>query len=125
MSEMQEHGSATGTCSRSEIERLADRLAWCEKDVRRKDAELARKEAQCADLSRRLAAVVSADNARQVHFDNMRRLNDALRQQRDALQRQRDALQRQLAEIVESRGWRLLTTVHKLRLRVLGNAGSR
>ena len=118
MSEMQEHGSATGTCSRSEIERLADRLAWCEKDVRRKDAELARKEAQCADLSRRLAAVVSADNARQVHFDNMRRLNDALR-------RQRDALQRQLAGIVESRGWRLLTTVHKLRLRVLGNAGSR
>jgi hypothetical protein len=115
---MQGHSSAADTSSRSKIERLADRLTWCEKDVLRRDAELARKEAQCADLSRRLAAVVSADNARQVHFDNTRRLNDSLRQQRDELQKQ-------LAKIVESRTWRLLSSVNKLRLRVLGNAGSR
>ena len=115
---MQGHSSAADTSSRSKIEGLADRLTWCEKDVLRRDAELARKEAQCADLSRRLAAVVSADNARQVHFDNTRQMNEDLR-------RQRDDLQKQLAEIVESRAWRLLTVVHKLRLRVLGNAGSR
>lgn len=114
----QGQSSVADTSSRGEIERLADRLAWCEKDILRKDATLARKEAQLADLSRRLTAVVSADNARQVHFDNTQRMNETLR-------RQRDNLHNQLIEIHESRSWRLLTALRKLRLRVLGSSASR
>lgn len=143
MSKMQQQSSAAESPPQSDAEGLAERLTRCEEELLRKDAELARKEAQITDLFRRMAAMVSADNARQVHFDNMRQINNNLRRQRDELQKrqrdelqkqlavnnnlrsQRDELQKQLAGIVESRGWRLLTEAHRLRLRVLGTFESR
>lgn len=118
MGKTREQGSAAENPARDEVGRLSERLDQREKVILRKDAELARKEAQLADLLRRLAAVVSADNARQVHFDNTRRINDNLR-------REKESLQKQLAEIAGSRTWRALTAARRLRLRLFGNPGPR
>jgi hypothetical protein len=83
-----------------------------------KEGALARKEAQVNDLSRRLAERVTADNAYRLQMERsmaqLRQDRNNLRQRTDELERLRNQLQQQLTEITNSRGWRLLTAVHKL-----------
>jgi O-antigen biosynthesis protein len=71
--------------------------------IARKEGELARKEAQVKDLTRRLA-------------EQVRVSEDMLHPSYENLQRQRDQLREQLEGITGSRAWRLLTVLHKLRL---------
>jgi hypothetical protein len=97
---------------------LASRLA-------QKEAGLARKEAQINDLSYRLAERVGAENARQVYIENLEQARGDLKKQTANLRRQlnnmvqqRDELNQQLEELTSTRSWRLLTTLHKARIRV-------
>ena len=96
---------------------LSAEAARSKAELMRRGAQLARKEAQVDDLSRRLAQQASAENDRvaQVQRRAERRVADQQRSRKDA-ERQRDELQRQLTAITGSRAWRLLTVVHKLRL---------
>jgi O-antigen biosynthesis protein len=106
--------------------------------VARREGELARKEAQVKDLSRRLAERVSVENARRAEEERrveeerraagLRRDHDGLRQRIEHLEHERDELRRQLAEIASSRGWRFLTVLHRARLgvwRMLGSGRSK
>jgi len=94
----------------------------------RLEGALARKEAQVEDLSRRLAERISAENARVVQADrHAARLQQDygdLRREKDQLQSQKDQLQSQLEGITSSRAWKLLTVLHKFRLRIAKLLGS-
>lgn len=87
-----------------------------------KEGELARKEAQANDLSRRLAELVRASDVRQLQermaAQKLQRDQDDLVRRNDDLVRQRDRLQQQLAGITGSRTWLVLTALHKLRVRI-------
>lgn len=84
------------------------------------EGELARKEAQVKDLSRRLAELVGAENARRAEEERRVAGQDhaGVMPKIEHLEHQRDELRRQLAEVAGSRGWRLLTALHKARSRV-------
>lgn len=125
MSEMRESGSVSKAYPRAEVERLAAQLAGCEEKLARSEGELARKEAQLTDISRRLAGMVGADNARQVHFENTRRINDSTRRTNEDLRRQKNDVERQIASIVETRTWRMLTALSKLKTWILRPSRSR
>jgi SAM-dependent methyltransferase len=88
----------------------------------RQEGALARKEAQINDLSRRLAERVTADNAHRLRMNQrmaeLSQPHDDLQQRIDDLERQRAQLQQQLTVVTSSRGWRLLSGVHRLRLGV-------
>ena len=97
-----------------------------------REGALARKEAQVDDLSRRLAGLVTADDARrgripagtparQPDIEQLRQSREQLRQGNEQLRRSHDELQRQLAAIKGSRAWRLLTVLRKVRLRIFGS----
>ena len=118
MSEVRENGPVSEANPRDEVERLAAQLARCEEKLARSEGELARRGARAEDLSLRLAGLVGADNARQVHIDNLRGINHVLR-------RRKDEAEEQLAEVLQSRTWRMLTALRKLKLRLLALSGSR
>jgi O-antigen biosynthesis protein len=100
------------------------------------EGALTRKEAQVNDLSRRLAERVSAENnyrtwaeqrmakLQQDHnrlqqdHNRLQQDRNNLKQRTDNLERQRDQLQQELTGVTNSRGWRLLTVVHKLTMSV-------
>lgn len=84
-------------------------------------ASLARREAQVDDLSRRLAEQlgIGIGSVRQME----RRISEIQRDQTSA-RRERDQLREQLGRVTGSRAWRLLTVLHKVRLRLSRNSGS-
>lgn len=97
----------------TQVKQLNDRLIH-------KEGALARKEAQANDLSRRLAERISAENTHRVQAERriatLQQDHIHLERRADDLERQRDQLQRQLTEVTDSRAWRLLTVLHKIRL---------
>jgi hypothetical protein len=102
----------------TEMKRLDTNRAQKEIELEREQAklrgELARREAQVEDLSRRLAERVSAENSYMVR----------LQQDQDDLRCQKEDLQDQIEGITSSRAWRFLTVLHKFRLQVAKNFGS-
>lgn len=106
-------------------------------DLARREGALARKEAQVNDLSRRLAERLAAERLprglpanepRQIPGQPQKNAAGQPQQDHDALQldvvqlrQNRDELQRQLTAVTNSRGWRVLTVLHKIRLRISGS----
>lgn len=108
----------------AEVERLSRRLAEQERNRAQFDFESERKEAQIADLTRRLAELVGAENVRRTKYDQQRRTADDLEQKNARLRRQASVLQRQLAEIQGSRTWRLLSMRRRISDALGGARGS-
>lgn len=111
----------------AEVKQINTSLAQTSKLLARKDAQLARKDAQVNDLSRRLAGRIGANDARanDARVVQLERRNSELQREQNNVRRQRDQFQQQLAAATGSRAWRLLTILHKIRLRLSRNAGSR
>jgi hypothetical protein len=112
----------------TEVSKVNARLAQRERQAAQKEGILARREAQINDLSRRLAEQLNAKNsllemeqrARELQ-QNVRELRQShinLRRENALLKRQKDELQQRLAKVANSRAWRLLTALHRLRLRI-------
>jgi hypothetical protein len=121
----------------TEVRQLNIQLAQRERQLAQKEGALARREIQIDDLSRRLAEQINAKNnlvqtekrmrefQRELHqsvrdLRDLRRSHNTLEQKNAALERRKDELQQQLARMTNSRGWRLLTAVNRLRLRIPG-----
>lgn len=73
-------------------------------ELRRSRAELARREAQAQDLSERLARQVSVASSQQ-----------GLRQENEQLRRERERLRKQLTAMTNSRSWRVVWALARLR----------
>src|SRR5215210_5147642 len=102
-----------------------------ERQLAQKEGELARREIQVDDLSRRLAERVGVENARQVQLGNLEQMSANLRKhianlerQRTDLVRKNGQLQQQFDEMTSTRGWRLLTALHRAKLRIWRLFGS-
>jgi O-antigen biosynthesis protein len=130
----------------TEVRQLNARLAQRERQLAQKEGALARREVQIDDLSRRLAEhinkhintkntlVQTEERVRQLlqsvqdlsRSQNtlerknaaLERREGALKRRKDDLERRKDELQQQLARMTNSRGWRLLTAVSRLRSRI-------
>jgi hypothetical protein len=129
----------------TEVRQLNARLAQRERQLAQKDGALARREVQIDDLSRRLAEHINTKNTLVQTEERVRQLlksvqdlsrsqntlerkntalerrEDALERRKDDLERRKDELQQQLARMTNSRGWRLLTAVSRLRSRISGS----
>jgi SAM-dependent methyltransferase len=97
---------------------LSTELKRINTSLARERALLARRAAQIEDLSRRLAERLGGENV--TVSQSERRIAEVRRQQASA-QRESDQLRGQLARVTGSRAWRLLTILHKLRLRLSRN----
>jgi O-antigen biosynthesis protein len=127
----------------TEVRQLNARLAQRERQLAQKEGALARREVQIDDLSRRLAEQINTKNTliqteqrvRELHrsvrdlnrshntrHNTLEQKNAALEQKNAALERRKDDLQQQLARMANSRGWRLLSTVSRLRSRISGSS---
>jgi O-antigen biosynthesis protein len=126
----------------TEVRQLNARLAQRERQLAQKEGALARRELQIDDLSRRLAEhiytkntlVQTEERVRQLlqsvqdlsrSQNTLERKNAALarreanlERRKDELEHRKDELQQQLARTTNSRGWRLLTAVSRLRSRI-------
>jgi O-antigen biosynthesis protein len=115
--------------SMTEVSKVNARLAQRERQAAQKEGVLARREAQINDLSRRLAEQLNAKNSLleteqrarelQKNVRELRQSHNNLRQENALLKRQKDDLQQRLARVANSRAWRLLNTLNRLRLRLL------
>jgi O-antigen biosynthesis protein len=129
----------------TEVRQLNARLAQRERQLAQKEGALARRELQIDDLSRRLAELINTKNTLVQTEEQVRQLlqsvqdlsrsqntlerknaalkrrEDALERRKDDLERRKDDLQQQLARLANSRGWRLLTSVSRLRSRISGS----
>jgi O-antigen biosynthesis protein len=127
----------------TEVRQLNARLAQRERQLAHKEGALARREVQIDDLSRRLAEQINTKNtliqteqrvreldqsvrdlnrSHNTRHNTLEQKNAALEQKNAALERRKDDLQQQLARMANSRGWRLLSTVSRLRSRISGSS---
>jgi len=112
----------------TEVGHLNARLAQRERQLAQKEGALARKEAQINDLSRRLAEHINAKNSLvqveqrgrelQQSVKELRQSHNSLKQENALLKRQKDDLQQRLERVANSRAWRLLTKLNRLRLSI-------